>query len=60
MLGSAAMNMCMVAHGHADAYYELGIHVWDITAAIVVVTEAGGCVCSTSGIHFTRAGVNHG
>ena len=59
MLGSAAMNMSMVAHGRADAYYEFGIHVWDITAAIVLVTEAGGCVRDTSGRQLTIVGFIH-
>ena len=53
-LGSAALNMCMVACGSADAYFEYGIHCWDIAAADVIVREAGGvtmfptgtmCVC---------------
>eukprot|EP01135_Chromosphaera_perkinsii_P000192 Nk52_evm1s43 gene=Nk52_evmTU1s43 len=42
--GSAAMNMCHVARGSCDAYYEYGIHCWDIAAAMVVVCEAGGVV----------------
>jgi myo-inositol-1(or 4)-monophosphatase len=42
--GSAAVNMCLVASGQADAYYEYGIHCWDIAAGDVIVREAGG-VC---------------
>ncbi|KAJ8329520.1 hypothetical protein O5D80_002341 [Batrachochytrium dendrobatidis] len=41
-LGSAALSMCMVAEGGVDAYYEAGIHAWDICAGIVIVREAGG------------------
>jgi fructose-1,6-bisphosphatase/inositol monophosphatase family enzyme len=33
-----------VACGRIDAYYELGIHIWDIAAATVIVREAGGVV----------------
>lgn len=40
--GSAAVNMCLVASGQADAYYEYGIHCWDIAAGDVIVREAGG------------------
>lgn len=43
-LGSAALNCCMVATGSADAYYEYGLHCWDIAAAHLIVKEAGG-VC---------------
>lgn len=28
-IGSAAMNLCMVAEGSCDAYFEYGIHIWD-------------------------------
>lgn len=30
-LGSAALNMCAVAHGGCDAYYEFGVHAWGET-----------------------------
>lgn len=40
--GSAAVNMCLVASGQADAYYEYGINCWDIAAGDVIVREAGG------------------
>lgn len=48
-LGSAALNMCSVASGQADAYWEFGIHAWDIAAADLIVREAGGVVMSTDG-----------
>ncbi|KAK5860539.1 hypothetical protein PBY51_022006 [Eleginops maclovinus] len=40
--GTAAINMCLVASGCVEAYYEIGIHVWDIAAGSLLVTEAGG------------------
>jgi fructose-1,6-bisphosphatase/inositol monophosphatase family enzyme len=43
--GSAAMDMCAVACGRLDAYYELGIHIWDMAAAALIVREAGGVCC---------------
>lgn len=45
--GSAAINMCTVASGQADAYWEFGIHAWDIAAGDLIVREAGGVVLST-------------
>ena len=48
-LGSAALNMCMVACGSADAYFEYGIHCWDIAAADVIVREAGGVTMYPTG-----------
>ncbi|XP_064485910.1 inositol monophosphatase 2-like [Ornithodoros turicata] len=48
-LGSAALNMCFVAAGEADAYYEFGIHCWDMAAAALIATEAGGTVVDTEG-----------
>lgn len=47
--GSAALNMCLVASGAVEVYFETGIHVWDIAAASVIVTEAGGVVMDTAG-----------
>ncbi|XP_076838346.1 inositol monophosphatase 1 [Brachyhypopomus gauderio] len=47
--GSAAVNMCLVAAGCVEAYYEVGIHCWDIAAAAVIVTEAGGVLMDLEG-----------
>jgi myo-inositol-1(or 4)-monophosphatase len=40
-LGSCALDLCMVAAGRLDAYYEDGVHVWDWAAAALVAAEAG-------------------
>ena len=48
-LGSAACNMCMVAAGNTDAYFEAGMHCWDIAAGELIVTEAGGVVLDLLG-----------
>ncbi|XP_017768257.1 PREDICTED: inositol monophosphatase 1-like [Nicrophorus vespilloides] len=48
-LGSAALNMAMVAMGAADAYFEFGIHIWDIGAGEILITEAGGVVIDPVG-----------
>ncbi|XP_051984355.1 inositol monophosphatase 1-like isoform X1 [Xyrauchen texanus] len=47
--GSAALNMCLVASGCVEAYYEIGIHCWDIAAAAVIVSEAGGVLMDVEG-----------
>ena len=41
-LGSAALDLCYVASGRIDAYYERGIWPWDLAAGSVIVEEAGG------------------
>lgn len=45
MSGSAALNMCHVACGKLDCYFEDGYGgPWDVAAGVVIVTEAGGIV----------------
>lgn len=48
-LGSAALDMAMVALGSADGYIECGIHIWDIAAGELLVKEAGGVVIDPAG-----------
>ena len=40
-IGSCALDLCMVAAGHLDAYYEDGVHVWDWAAGALIAAEAG-------------------
>ena len=42
--GSAAIDLCRVAEGRYDGYFEMGLNPWDHAAAALVVTEAGGVV----------------
>lgn len=49
-MGSAAINMCMVARGGGDICYEFGIHCWDMAAGYVILTEAGGCCIDPTGV----------
>ncbi|XP_014489092.1 PREDICTED: inositol monophosphatase 1-like [Dinoponera quadriceps] len=51
-LGSAALNMCMVALGGADISFEFGIHAWDIAAGDLIVREAGGVSIDPAGGPF--------
>ncbi|CAF1390979.1 unnamed protein product [Adineta steineri] len=48
-VGSAAMNLCMVAEGSCDAYFEYGIHIWDYAAGDLIAREAGAYTCDPSG-----------
>lgn len=42
--GSCALDLCMVAAGGLDAYYEDNVHVWDWAAAALIAAEAGAAV----------------
>lgn len=39
--GSAALDLCAVADGRVDAYYEKGLNPWDLAAGWLIATEAG-------------------
>lgn len=43
-MGSCALDLCMVAAGQLDAYYEDGVHVWDWAAGALIAAEAGATV----------------
>lgn len=43
-IGSAALDLCMVAAGRLDAHYEHGLHVWDWAAGGLIAAEAGAVV----------------
>jgi myo-inositol-1(or 4)-monophosphatase len=51
--GSAALDLCYVAAGRFDGYWELKIHSWDVAAGILIVTEAGGKVTDFGGGIFS-------
>lgn len=48
-LGSAALDICYVAAGRMDGFWEVNLHPWDTTAAVLITTEAGGKVTDFSG-----------
>jgi myo-inositol-1(or 4)-monophosphatase len=48
-IGSAALDLCHVADGGLDAYFERGLNPWDMAAGQLVVTEAGGVVGGLGG-----------
>lgn len=47
--GSAAIDLCYVACGRFDGYWELKLHPWDVAAGILIVEEAGGRVTDLAG-----------
>jgi myo-inositol-1(or 4)-monophosphatase len=56
-LGSAAIDLCYVAAGRMDGFWEMDLKPWDIAGGALLVTEAGGRVTSLDGSRFTsRAG----
>jgi len=42
-LGSAAVDICYVAAGFLQGYWELNLHLWDVSAALLIASEAGAC-----------------
>lgn len=51
-VGSAALDLCMVAQGVFDAYWEQDLSPWDTAAGSLIVQEAGGVVSSYRGEAF--------
>lgn len=48
-LGSAAVDLCMVARGRLDLYFERHLNAWDIAAGVLIATEAGGVASDFAG-----------
>lgn len=51
--GSAALDLCSVAAGRLDGYWELKLKPWDVAAGSLIVLEAGGMVTALSGAPFS-------
>ncbi len=51
-LGAASLDLCMVARGWFDGYWERKLSPWDIAAGALLVEEAGGRVTDTQGGSF--------
>ncbi len=51
-LGSAALDLCYVAAGRMDGFWESDLKPWDIAAGALLVAEAGGTVTGTNGQPF--------
>jgi len=55
-LGSAALDLCYVAAGRLDGFWESDLKPWDIAAGSLIVAEAGGRVTGLHGEPFTSRG----
>jgi len=47
--GAAALDLCYVAAGYYDAFFETGLQPWDLAAGSLIVTEAGGLIGNFTG-----------
>ncbi|HEX2484084.1 MAG TPA: inositol monophosphatase family protein [Myxococcota bacterium] len=54
--GSAALDLCYVASGRLEGYWELKLNPWDVAAGALVVEEAGGRVTDFAGSGDARSG----
>jgi len=52
-LGSAAIDLCWVAAGRFDGFYEHKLQAWDSAAGFLMVEEAGGRVTDFEGNHYS-------
>ena len=52
-LGSAALDLCYVAAGRFDGFWEQRLHPWDMAAGALLVKEAGGSVSTLRGGRFS-------
>jgi myo-inositol-1(or 4)-monophosphatase len=48
-LGSAAIDLCYVAAGRLEGFYEYGLNPWDVAAGTLILQEAGGRVTDFHG-----------
>jgi myo-inositol-1(or 4)-monophosphatase len=55
-LGSAALDLCYVAAGRVDGFWETDLKAWDVAGGALIVAEAGGRVTNTDGAPFTSRG----
>jgi myo-inositol-1(or 4)-monophosphatase len=51
--GAASLDLCYLAKGKFDAYYECNLKPWDVAAGILILQEAGGKVTNEKGEPYT-------
>lgn len=51
-LGAAAIDLCYLAQGKTEAFYEIDLKPWDVAAGILIVQEAGGEVSNVCGERY--------
>ncbi|MCD8355259.1 MAG: inositol monophosphatase [Clostridia bacterium] len=54
--GSAALDLCSIAAGRAELFFELRLYPWDFAAGSLIVQEAGGTVTRVEGGEITLTG----
>jgi len=54
--GSASLDLCYVACGRFDGFWEIGLNPWDSAAAHLIILEAGGVVTRFDGSEFSIYG----
>jgi len=54
--GSAALNLCYLAAGRFDGFWEIDLSPWDMAAGVLLVREAGGVVTGYAGGAFQLEG----
>ncbi|HEY0857357.1 MAG TPA: inositol monophosphatase family protein [Albitalea sp.] len=47
--GAAALDLCYVAAGYYDGFFETGLNAWDVAAGSLMITEAGGLIGNFTG-----------
>jgi myo-inositol-1(or 4)-monophosphatase len=52
-LGSAALDMCFVACGRFDGFWEVSLNPWDVAAGYLILKEAGGKISNFKGENFS-------
>jgi myo-inositol-1(or 4)-monophosphatase len=52
--GAAALDLCYVASGRFDGFWELSLASWDMAAGALIVQEAGGLVTDFAGNAFSN------
>jgi myo-inositol-1(or 4)-monophosphatase len=57
--GSAALDLCYVAAGRIDGFWEEKLGPWDTAAGALIVEEAGGCVSDLAGgpFHYRKGAI---
>ena len=51
-LGSASLDLCYVAKGTYEGYYEMNLKPWDVSAGVLILSEAGGVVTNINGAEY--------
>lgn len=51
-LGSASLDLCYVAKGMYEGYYEINLKAWDVSAGVLILSEAGGKISNHLGEEF--------